>query len=150
MLNDTVEPIRRIPTAARRRRVAGQPGGISTKPMLLSLLCLSSVAAAALFWVHAQVVGVDASASQRLGVTELQATGAPVDIPPPPAWIPATAMTSTPSSRTSVPAPSAILARPRAVPAAPLSRPRPKPQAAPLAPRQASDALSDDPFGTRP
>jgi hypothetical protein len=150
MVSHAVEPIRSIPTAARRRRVAARPGGISTKPMLLSLLCLSSVAAAALFWVHAQVVGVDASASQRLGVTELQATAAPIEIPPPPAWTPAAALTPTPSSRTSVAAPSAILARPRTVPAAPLSRPPPKAQAASLAPRQALDAPSNDRFGTRP
>jgi hypothetical protein len=103
MMSHPVEHIRTIPTAGHsfsaplpRRpmdgleeapgpshaRVAARPGAISTKAMLVSLFGLSAVAAGALFLMHSLVVS-DPSGSQRLGVAELQATAAPMAIPPP-------------------------------------------------------------------
>jgi hypothetical protein len=137
-----VEPIRTTPTEGRTRRVAARPGAVSTKAMLTSLLGLSALAAGALFLMHS-LVGSDPSASRRLGVTELQATEAPIEIPPPPSQTPAPTLTPVSAGRNAIPTPSAILAPPRAVPATPLSRPRPKPKAAP-------PLLSENPFDTGP
>ncbi len=61
----------------RNARIAAQPGAISTKAMLASLLSMGAVGAGALFLMHSLMCG-DQSGSQQLGVAELQATGAPI------------------------------------------------------------------------
>jgi hypothetical protein len=61
----------------RDARIAAQPGAISTKAMLASLLSMGAVGAGALFLMHSLMCG-DQSGSQQLGVAELQATAAPI------------------------------------------------------------------------
>ena len=62
----------------RDARIAAQPGAISTKAMLASLLSMGAVGAGALFLMHSLMGGDQSGSQQLLGVAELQATAAPI------------------------------------------------------------------------
>jgi hypothetical protein len=123
----------------RGPRVAAQPGAISTKAMLASLLTLGVVAAGALVLMHS-LVGPEPSEARWAGIPELQATVASIPIPPPTALAPDPTPAPRAPIRTSIAKPSAILALPRAAVAT-------APKAPPKS-RQSVDLASDNPYGS--